>query len=235
MKPKLRFFAGLILLFGMIPFLCAQEPVTRLVKYSPEFKFDDGFYISFSQVRNNMPIPLVRIITNLDYTSTDFYDKILQGKTLNYFDENGVRQEVPVSKIWGFSRNGILYIKISEGFSRITIVGSIGHFVANITTYNSARYYDPYYNPYYSPYYNPYYGTPRNTRSTEMRQYLIDFETGKLLDYDVQSVEVLLMKDPELHDEFASLSKKKKKQMKFLYIRKFNEKNPLMIPVTTLE
>jgi hypothetical protein len=33
-----------------------------------------------------------------------------------------------------------------------------------------------------------------------------------------------------LHDEFASLSKKKRKQMKFMYIRKFNEKNPLYFP-----
>jgi len=40
------------------------------------------------------------------------------------------------------------------------------------------------------------------------------------------------MADPELHDEFSGLSKKKKKQMKFLYIRKFNEKNPLFFPVS---
>jgi len=42
---------------------------------------------------------------------------------------------------------------------------------------------------------------------------------------------VLLMKDPELHDEFEALGNKKKKQMKFLFIRKFNERNPLYIPV----
>ena len=47
------------------------------------------------------------------------------------------------------------------------------------------------------------------------------------MEYDVASVEVLLMKDPELHDEYVTLRNRKKKQLKFLYIRKFNERNPL--------
>jgi hypothetical protein len=63
-----------------------------------------------------------------------------------------------------------------------------------------------------------------------MKQYLLDFKTGNILDYSEESVELLLMADPVLHDEFASLSKKKQKQLKFLYIRKFNEKNPLYFP-----
>jgi hypothetical protein len=64
-----------------------------------------------------------------------------------------------------------------------------------------------------------------------MRQYIMDFSNGKVMEYDVASVELLLMKDPELHDEFVALRKKKKKQLKFLYIRKFNEKNPLYFSV----
>jgi hypothetical protein len=39
------------------------------------------------------------------------------------------------------------------------------------------------------------------------------------------------MEDPELYDEFNALRKKKKNQMKFLYLRKFNEKHPLYIPI----
>ena len=52
----------------------------------------------------------------------------------------------------------------------------------------------------------------------------------EVYDYDVEALEMLLMKDPILHDEFAQLSKKKKRQLKFLYLRKFNERNPLYIP-----
>ena len=66
-----------------------------------------------------------------------------------------------------------------------------------------------------------------------MRQYLLDFETGKIFDYNDESIEVLLMKDPKLYDEYMALRNKKKKQLKFLYIRKFNERNPLYFPKST--
>jgi len=107
-------------------------------------------------------------------------------------------------------------------------VGRICHFVATVTTYDS-RHYDPYYyNPY--DYYYRYGRYPQNNASSEMRQYLYDFDGGKVYDYDADALEILLMKDPELHDEFAQLSKKKRRQLKFLYLRKFNERNPLYIP-----
>jgi DNA topoisomerase VI subunit A len=106
--------------------------------------------------------------------------------------------------------------------------------VADVTTYTN-RFYDPYsYYPYsYYPYgYNRYGYSPGSYATDEMKQYLIDFETGKILEYTEKNVEILLMKDPELHDEYASLKKKKQKQLKFLYIRKFNEKNPVYFPVS---
>jgi len=38
------------------------------------------------------------------------------------------------------------------------------------------------------------------------------------------------MKDTSLYDEFNNLSKRKQKKMLFYYLRKFNERNPLLIP-----
>jgi hypothetical protein len=67
--------------------------------------------------------------------------------------------------------------------------------------------------------------------TSEMRQFILDFNTGKVMDYDYKNLEMILMRDPELHDEFSNLRKRKKKQLKFLYIRKFNERNPLYLPV----
>lgn len=210
----------------LVPEIYSQDTEKAMVKYTPEFMFKDGIYLGFQQVRNNSPIPISRIVSESDHSDPDFYTKILEEKKVVFFDDFGVQQSVAVDKIWGFSRNGIVYIRIGDNYSRITVIGSICHFVANITSYNS-RYYDPY---SYNPYYNRYSAAPTTTTTTEMRQFLLDFETGKILDYDVQGVEVLLMKDPELYDEFEALGNKKKKQMKFLYIRKFNEKNPLFIP-----
>jgi hypothetical protein len=226
MRYKLIFC--LLLISGII---FAQDSGLKMVKYSPDFKFEDGFFLNFNQVKENNPIPAARVITNLDHTDNDFYKNILDQSKFSFFDEIGVRQQVSTDNLWGFSRNGVLYIHLSEGYSRVTIIGQICHFVATITTYDT-RYYDPY---SYNPYYSPYSYSPRTTKNSEMKQFLIDFNTGKVMDYNLESIEVSLMKDPELYDEFAALSKKKKKQLKFYYIRLFNERNPLYLPVKTVK
>ena len=228
--------------------LAAQSDSTsHVVKYTTEFKFKEGFYLNFEQAKNNKPIPKSRILTSIDYKSKTFFDQVTEAQTITYFDDLGNSQEIETSKFWGYCKNGILYINIGGSFNRITIIGNICHFVANITTYNN-RYNSPYgyspygygyspygYSPYgygYSPYgYSPYgYGYSPNYRTTELKQFLIDFSTGKVLEYENKSVEMLLMSDPELFDEYSRLRAKKKQQLRFMYIRKFNERNPLYVP-----
>jgi 23S rRNA A1618 N6-methylase RlmF len=64
-----------------------------------------------------------------------------------------------------------------------------------------------------------------------MRQYLLDFETGKVLDFNKQSVQVILMQDPELYDEFMKVKKRQQNDLLFFFMRRFNEKYPVTIPV----
>jgi hypothetical protein len=196
----------------------AQEGAPQgTVKYAPGFQFNDGIYANFDDE---------------DINDRDFYEKITGQKEIIIYDENGVKKVMKTSNIWGYGRNGVLYINISSAFHRISFIGSICHFVASVTTYNP-NYYDPYYyNPYYSSsyYYNRYSVPQSNYTSTDLRQYLLDFETGEVMDYNTESVGVLLMKDPELADEYQSLRHRKKKQMKFVFIRRYNEKHPLYFP-----
>lgn len=236
--------------------LKAQER-EGMVKYTPDFRFNEGVYLNFDQVKMNSPIPKAKLLTSTDYNDREFFKKLFAGDKIYFYDGMGIRQEVDKNSVWGYSRNGILYILIQGNFNRITFVGSICHFVADITSYDSRYYnspygyYDPYYSPYYSPYYYPYYspfsspyyyrnyGNPygsyyspynRNITSNELKQYLIDFESGKILEYDVSNAELLLMKDSELYEEYVRLPRKKKKDLMFVFIRKFNEKNPLYVP-----
>ena len=213
-----------------------------MVKYTPEFRFTDGIYLNFDQVKLNSPIPKSKLLTSIDYNDREFFKKILEGDKIYFYDNMGVRQEVAKNSIWGYSRNGVIYIQVQDNFNRITFVGNICHFVADVTTidsrsYNSPYgYYDPYYSPYsYSSYYNPYspYYSPYRSNMTrnELKQYLIDFESGKVLEFDISNTELLLMKDNKLYEEYVQLSRKKKKELMFVYIRKFNENNPLYIPV----
>lgn len=244
MKVLRNFF--LISLFSLgLPFiqLVAQDKQDKqdkegMVKYTPDFKFNDGIYLNFEQVKTNSPIPKAKLLTSIDYGDREFFKKIMEGDKIYFYDNMGIRQEIPRNTIWGYSRNGVLYIQVQDNFNRITFVGNICHFVADVTTYDRNYYspygYDPYYSPYsYSSFYNPYYSPYRSSSlgRSELKQYLIDFESGKIMEFDVENTEVLLMKDSQIYEEYVQLSRRKRKDLMFVYIRKFNEKNPLYIPV----
>jgi hypothetical protein len=203
----------------------SQSDSSTLVEYSPEFKFKEGIYLNFDQVKTNSPLPKSRIISEYDYSNPDFFERILEKDKIFYYDLLGNRKELKSKDIWGYSRNGFIYIKMEDGFFRITLIGAICHFIASQTTYS------PTYNsPYYYSYMDPYRMYPSSYQTTEMRQYLLNFFTGDVLDYTDESLGVILMQDPELHDEYMALRKKKRKQMRFIYIRKFNERHPLYFP-----
>jgi hypothetical protein len=241
-KSRRIFFQFAIIAFAFVPAIGQEQ--TGMVKYTPDFRFKDGIYLNFDQVKANDPIPKAKLLTSMDYNDREFFKKLLESDKLYYYDGMGVRQEILVNSIWGYSRNGVLYIQIQENFTRITFVGSICHFVADITTVDSryygnpyGGYYDPYYySPYsYNNYYYPYgsYYSPyarNNLTRNELKQYLIDFETGKVVEFDLVNTELLLMKDAQLYEEYVQLPRKNKKELMFVYIRKFNEKNPLYLP-----
>ncbi len=230
-KLRLRMLLLLLTGVGILPSF-AQEDTVKTAKLDRDFRFKDGIFLSFDQVKENNPIPKAYIVTIVPLNDQAFYDKVLSHQIVTYYDDNGYRHQVKKENIWGYSRNGILYVQVDGNFNRITIVGGICHFVGTRTVMDT-RYYDPYnryYYPAYSYYYPPTYQTT-TTQRTEMRQFILDFETGKIMEYSVRSVEVALMRDPELYDEYARLGPSKKKQMRFMYIRKFNERNPVYLPV----
>jgi len=192
------------------------------IKYTPAFKFKDGIYENIQQVKNNKPIPKSQIVTNIDYNSFDFFDRLFEEKVITVYNNLGVAKEIDPEKIWGFSDKGVLYININGTYNRIPVFGNICHFIADKTFVE----YDPYYN---RSSYNSYNSTPYSTK-TVMMQYLLDFETGKIYDFNYQSVEKLIANDIDLYEEFSELRKRKKKKLKFLYIRKYNQKHPIYLP-----
>ncbi|MEZ4999230.1 MAG: hypothetical protein R2727_00565 [Bacteroidales bacterium] len=211
----------------------AQQPGSdtdgvEMVQLTPDFRFRDGIYLNFDQVRSNSPVPKAKILTSADYNDREFFNTVMENDKIYFYDQLGGRQEIDKNSIWGYARNGILYVRVEDSFSRITYVGSLCHLVADITTYDRryynspyssySPYYSNYYNPYYSPYYNSYYGYPYGPTTVakkELVQYVIDFETGDRMEYDIKNVEILLMKDPDLYQEFVALSQKKRSRCSF--------------------
>lgn len=214
------------MLFVLFSINIYAQDTSKRIKYSPRFRFKEGIYVSHWNLANNKPIPKSRIITKFNKNSFDFFEQILGEKNIKYYDDFGIQKTLPVKDLWGFCRKGVVFINWGNDFNRITVIGSICHFVATITYYD-----DTYANNYgYNYNYYNYNRVPNNMSRTEIRQYLMEFETGKILDYNYKNVMALISKDEELFKEFESLKKNKKKKMRFLYVRKYNNKYPLYIP-----
>jgi hypothetical protein len=223
---------GLVFVFMLFSFSSwSQVDSVKLVVYDSDFRFSEGIYISFDQVKKNKPLPKLRFIASIDYEDPDFYENLLSKAEISYYDDLGMKQTIMVKKIWGYGKNGNLYVRMYDSFNKVSYIGSICHFLATINIVYQPMY-DPYnYNPYY---YYPGWNSSVSVSKTEIRQFIIDFTSGKILDFDEKNIEILLMRDTTLYDEYMGISKKKKQQLKFYYIRKFNERNPLTIPVYTI-
>ncbi len=197
--------------------LSAQQ---KTVQYTKDFTFSNGIYISFSDFKNNTPIIAAKIISDYNKTSRDFFQQVLSKSTFTYMNSLGKEQSHNSNDIWGYCQNGTVYINHGTDFNRVTIIGSICHFVASVQRQIGAS--DPFMNN------DPFYNSQRFVYSTE--QLVLDFETGKILDFNVLTMEGLLFRDEQLYKEFSSLKKKQKRDSIFLYLRKYNEKHPIYFP-----
>jgi len=104
---------AIFLLLG-ISLSFAQKDSIKQVKYTPDFKFNDGIFLSFSQVKENNAINKSKIETAEDLNSIDFFKNVLSNETIILFDNNGMKREYPVSDIWGYSNQGVLYIQYND-------------------------------------------------------------------------------------------------------------------------
>ncbi|MBK7668623.1 MAG: hypothetical protein IPJ32_15530, partial [Sphingobacteriaceae bacterium] len=120
-------------------------------------------------------------------------------------------------------QNNVIYINGSRSFFRIPVFEAICYsfFLASVDI------------TIYSPNYNVFInGPPGNTATNakEIRDYLMDFYTGKRVDYTLDNLEELLKKDEAIYKEFMALSRKKKKELATRFIRKYKQKTPRLFP-----
>jgi hypothetical protein len=209
------------LLIGTFAF--AQQ---KSVQYDKDFVFKDGVYITLLDFKNNDPIPTSKIIFKSNKGDRDYLKLALANATIKYTDSTGKEQEMKTDNLWGYCSNGTVYINHGTDFNRMVVIGSLCHFVATIATRMSN---DPFGYGYGYGYggfgYSP---SPRYVYSTQ--QFILDFESGKIIDFNMDNMEILLQRDEVLHKEFVALKRKQKRDSIFLYLRKFNEKHPIYFP-----
>lgn len=207
-----------ILLFLLLQLFVFTAKAQDSLAYGNGFRFRDGLYFTFQQFRSNHPLPKSKIVTNYDTTALDFFRKLVTAKSITYIDSAGKQQEINPARLWGFCENNAIYIRYNADFNRVVIIGSICHFTSLYTTYMSTG-------PTNAA--GTMYGTPVEN----MQQYMIDMQTGAVLDYNVANLMLLLQRDKELYAEYMALRKSKRKKLMFLYLRKYNERNPLYFPL----
>lgn len=217
----------LLVLLAFMPFVSvnAQTDSTsssqKKIAYNKDFAFKEGIYMSFGDLKENNPIPKNRIITKVPHDDYEFFDKVLGGRYFFILDNLGSSQRIKTKAVWGYVSQGEVYIYFNGMFNRIAYFGGISHFLSEKEVYDNyggGFYYD--------------YTLNRRMRpvtTTETREYVLSMFSGRVMEYNTKSVSALLMRDPELHDKYQQLSRKKRNQLKFFYIRKFNKRNKFYI------
>lgn len=216
MKKKLQI---VVLLFFSLS-VCSQQDS---VLYNFLFQFTDGLYLNFDQLKNNNPIKFNQII-NFTINSNNFsiLDTI---DNIQFYDSNGVLNSLSKKELWGYSVSGRPYIYFADKFNMLSNIGKISFFA---TTVLVRRYYGGGYDIMYGGFYDPF--PQRHIVQEEVKMFLINWDNGKVFDYSIKSVELLLKGDPELITQYNKLSKRKKEKEKYNYIILFNEKHQLYFP-----
>jgi len=225
------------LLIGLMPLqiLSAQETEDmKMVRYSPDFKFKDGLYINIDDVRNNDPIPLARIVTDLGSYNKDFINEMYNSAKIILYDDYSIQRFIYTKDIWGYAVSGRLFIMVGGQFMRIIIQGSISLFTASATTHEKKPF-QPRDTSMYSSTTEDLYRS-HNKRyyyanvTAESKEYLFDFESNSLSVYTIEVLEKLLVRDADLFTEYAALRKRDKKNKMGEFIRRYNQNHPLYFP-----
>ncbi len=204
--------------------LCSLSAVRgqQMVEYSLDFQFEDGVYLGFQDFKANNPVPITHIISSHDIRLPNYMELVTDDDVITYFDGIGEQRSVATSDVWGYAHNGKAFIQHGDGFFRIPILGTIAHFTAAVTTYRMMS--DPMMMA--GPGMMPYSEVPVQ----ELRQFLLDMRTGKIMAYTEENALSLISTDAELVEQFGALKKKQRQQQLLMFIRRFNDRKPLYFP-----
>ncbi len=217
LKTLLTFF---VLLFSAVSF--AQNDS---VKYTRDYAFNEGIYITYSDFRMNRPITKNVIESKEDKEQLDFIGKTVENSEYIFFKFGGHIHKVKTDSIWGFSQNNTVFINYDKKMFRVPVFGNISQFIATVEVINN-------YAGMNSPYYYNYGVTATNmpTKGREVRQFVMDFYSGQILDYNLKNITELLKRDDAIYKSFMALSKGKRKKQMGMFLRKYNEAHPVYFP-----
>ena len=201
--------------------LRAQD--STLVAYTREYEFKEGIFITQDAFLKNNPLNKADIITDIPKEKIDFWAALIKEKTISYIDATGSKQEIEPNSVWGYCQNRVVHIYYNKQFARTNVIGSLCQFAATVTTTVT------YYNPMF-PGYPTMGGGYSTTNVQEMHQFVYNTKNGQVLELTPKNLEIFLQDDDELYKEYIALKRKKRNDLVFFYLRKYNERHPLYLP-----
>lgn len=190
---------------------CQQDSV--LVPF--DLNIADEVFLTYSDFRHNHGVLKEQIISSNNKEQLDFVGKSLEKETFVY-SENKQSITVNTKTIWGFFQNKTLYVNYKGSFYRVPVFGAICYLVATVEIVG-VGFYDPMFGP----------GTGSGGRRQEIREFLINFYDGIVVEFKLEDAEFLISRDKTLYDEFKKLNRRKQREQISRYIRKYNELHPV--------
>jgi len=197
----------------------SQEQKYQFVHFEELFK--PGIYLSFEAFKAQQPIPEHAIIAMEKKDDPQFLLKVLSYERFSYFDSTGNRRTLKSEDIWGLVRRNSLYIFHEYALSKVHFNGRWGYF----TTYKISL--------------QPGMGVMPGshlavqvplTAGKRTQTMIIDLKTGNIQPFKRKDFLNILSADSLLKNEYQSLRRRKQKQLKYLYLRKLNDRTEFTYP-----
>lgn len=170
----------------------------------------DGVYFSFDDVKSNQPNLLLENLFKSYYDTSFTLSQWANTANLYYIDKKGNRKSLNRDSIWGYSENGIPFICINGFFHKINTIGAISVFTE-----------------FYPVIRDPLSIVVTDVMGTTADR-ILDFQNGRVGDYDLDNFNFILIRDEELFKEFNEIKKNKAKRKKmYSYLEKYNERHPM--------
>ncbi len=202
------------ILIIFLPIDCSSQKQT--VPYSRDYEFKEGIFLTLNDFLMNTPIGKDVIVSDVPKTDLDFLHHITNSPFIIVRDSSNNKSKIETMSIWAYCQNRSIYLNYNATFNRLNVIGTLCHFTSLVTNYRG-----------YSDPMNANFGI--NTNYDELKQFVLDTQTDKVLEFTVASMELLLKNDETLYLEFMKLKKRKKADSIFIYLRKYNEKHPLYL------
>lgn len=172
----------------------------------------DGIYSTFTQFRSGTPHVVPGMMRKTGFTAPETsIRQWVNSEGMAFVDSYGNRQSFNPADFWGYVEGGTLYVFLGGKFHKITLLGSISYFLESYPKISANH---------------SLVVTDARTISVYR---ILDMETGKISEYNLNNLGELLERDEAIYNEFIAItSAKTRSRRMFSFMEKYNKKHPLL-------